>query len=337
MGYLLTFCSFATTVEDTRLFLKFCSMIRIAIFSKRQQVFRGLIILFLLGSGLPIQSQPPAQEPVDQMKALEDSLHRTAMRIIEPRNDEERLLNNEVFMGLLRESLLADSTLLQTFTGVRTASFLKDPRGQFRIVTWYVPFVDGTFRYFGFFQTISQSDQAGALHFLNDISNQEKDFSNLELSMENWYGAFYQELIHTRRRGIDQYILLGWKGNDRITRKRVIEPLQITPEGPVFGAQVFDGGVDEPHRIIFEHSARVSMSLHFYDEFRIRRRKSRVIVFDRLIPMRQGQEGNFSYYVPEVNIFDGYRYSRGRWIFTPDLDTRVFIDPSLVPLNPATR
>jgi len=312
-------------------------MIRIAIFSKRQSVFLGVFIFFLLGLGVPTKSQPPAQEPVDQTKSLEDSLHRLAMRIIEPRTDEERLLNNEVFMGLLRESLLADSTMLQTFAGVRTASFLKDPRGRFRIVTWYVPFVDGTFRYFGFFQTIAQSNQAGTLLFLNDISYQEKDFPNMELSHENWYGAFYQELIHTRRRGKDQYILLGWKGNDRITRKRVIEPLHITPEGPVFGAQVFDGGAGEPHRIIFEHSARVSMSLHFYEEFRIRRRQSRVIVFDRLFPMQRGQEGNFRYYVPEVNIFDGYRYSQGRWIFTPDLDTRVFIDPSLVPRNPATR
>jgi len=309
-------------------------MVRLVTVYKAGYSFWLLIIVLLVGAGIPAASQPPPPEPIDRMQVLEDSLHRLAMRIIEPREDTQRLQNNELFKELLRESLLSDGTLQQEFAGVRTASFLKDPRGRFRIVTWYVPFVDGTFRYFGFFQTTAQNNQEAALYFLNDISNQEKEFSTLELGYAQWYGAFYQELIHTRRKGTDQYILLGWKGNDRITRKRVIEPLQVTPDGPVFGAQVFDGGA---HRIIFEHSARVSMSLHFYNELRIRGRKARVIVFDRLVPMHQGQEGNYQYYVPEVNIFDGYRYSRGRWVFTPDLDTRVFIDPSRVPLHPPAR
>ncbi|HSV87881.1 MAG TPA: hypothetical protein VLH61_04505 [Bacteroidales bacterium] len=296
-----------------------------------------VFIFFLIAICNQVNAKNQVTEPIDQMILLEDSLHRLAMRIIEPPDDNERLNNNEVFMNVLRQALLADSTLQQGFAGVRTASFLKDPRGRFRIVTWYVPFVNGTFRYFGFVQIAARKAQAGKLFFLNDISAREEEFSDKALNYSNWYGAFYLELIHTRHRRKDQFILLGWKGNDRFTRKRVIEPFQISSDGPVFGAQVFDGGIGNPKRIIFEHSARVSMSLNFYDEFRVGRRKSPTIVFDRLVPMREGQKGNFRYYVPEVNIFDGYSYSKGRWVFTPDLDARVFIDPSLVPLNPPTR
>ncbi len=272
---------------------------------------------------------------VNEFAALEDSLHRMAMLIIEPRDDQERLARNAAFKVALREALLLDSTLTNRFDSVLTVSFLHSPDGEFRIATWYVPLLSGGFQYFGFVQVAPTRRQQGQLFALNDMTAMLAQVSARELGQNEWYGAYYYELIHLRYRRKDYYTFLGWKGDNPATRKRVIEPFRITETGPVFGAQVFDSGQRKPYRIIFEYSARVSMSLRYHPDFVVgRRRTVPMIIFDRLSPTHESLRGNYSQYVPEVNVFDGFRFNDGRWEFVPDVDARVVIDPSLVPLNP---
>lgn len=275
------------------------------------------------------------QVVVNEFAALEDSLHRLAMLIIEPRDDQERLERNFAFEAALRHALLLDSMLTNRFDSVRTVSFLHSPDGHFRIVSWYVPLLSGQFQYFGFVQVAPSRKQAGQLVPLTDMTALLTQVSARELGPHEWYGAYYYELIHLRYRRKDYYTLLGWKGDNPATRKRVIEPFRITENGPVFGAQVFDSGERKPYRIIFEYSARVSMSLKYHADFVVRRRRTvPMIIFDRLSPTHESLRGNFSYYVPEVNVLDGFRFNDGRWEFVPDVDARVAIDPSLVPMNP---
>lgn len=265
----------------------------------------------------------------------QDSLHHMALRIIEPDEDEERLANNQLFFIALRQALVSDSTLAEAFDSVRTVSFLRHPGGRFRIVTWYVPFRTGGFKYFGFVQTPASKGQAGQLYELNDITGSLERVSTLQLDKNQWYGAYYYEMIHTRHRRKDYFTLLGWKGDNPQSRIRLIEPFVLTEQGPVFGAQVFDAGERKPYRIIFEYSARVSMSLKYHADFPKGRRKTiPIIVFDRLAPTHESLQGNFRFYVPEVNVFDGFEFKNGRWVFAPDVDARVTIDPSRAPLNP---
>lgn len=284
---------------------------------------------------VPGFSQKDATTPENPFLALEDSLHRMAMQIIEPREDQARLEKNALFQDALEQALLMDSTLTNPFDSVRTVSFLTDPRGHFRIITWYVPLVDGTYRYFGFVQTPSTKKQSGSLVPLHDKTSSLTQLSTRELGPDEWYGAWYYELIHQRHRRKDYYTLLGWKGDNPASRKRVIEPFHLTDEGPVFGAPVFDGSDRNPFRIIFEYSARVSMTLKYEPEFpQGKRRKVPMIVFDRLAPTHETFRNNFQYYVPEVNVLDGFRFHKGRWNLIPDVDARVSINPELVPLNP---
>jgi hypothetical protein len=288
-------------------------------------------------SALPKQAR--AQTDIAPLPATavlpQDSLHHMALRIIEPDEDEERLANNQLFFNALRQALVSDSTLAETFDSVRTVSFLRDPGGRFRIVTWYVPFRSGGFKYFGFVQTPATNRQAGQLFELKDLTPLLERVSMVELSQDQWYGAYYYEMIHTRHRRKDYFTLLGWKGDNPQSRIRVIEPFVLTEQGPVFGAQVFDAGERKPYRIIFEYSARVSMSLKYHGDFPKGRRKTvPMIIFDRLSPTHETLQGNFRFYVPEVNVFDGFEFKNGRWVFIPDVDARVTIDPSRAPLNP---
>ena len=265
-----------------------------------------------------------------------DTLQKLSLRIIEPADNELRLAANAIFQESFRDELIADSIFNKNFSSIRTVSVLVCPEKTFRIATWYVPFRDGTFQFFGYVQTPFSSYQPSAIMELHDNTVEVNRSEDLALHPENWFGAFYYELIHVAYRRGDYYILLGWKGKDRNTRMRVIEPFQLVNGRPVFGAPVFNLPGRAPHRIIFEYSSRVSMGLHYYPEFQFEgfRRKAPAIVFDRLIPMQPDLKGSFQFYVPEVNIFDALRFYRGRWEWVEDVDVRVFINPALQPLNP---
>jgi len=265
-----------------------------------------------------------------------DTLQKLSLHIIEPTDNKLRLEANAIFQESFREELLADSIFHKDFSSIRTVSVLVCPNKTFRIATWYVPFRDGTFRFFGYVQTPFSSNQPSAIMELHDNTLAINRSDDISLRPENWFGAFYYELIHVAYRRRDFYVLLGWKGNDRNTRMRVIEPFQLVNGRPVFGAPVFQLSGREPKRIIFEYSSRASMSLHYYPEFQFEgvRRKAPAIVFDRLIPMQPDLKGIFRFYVPEVNIFDAFRFYRGRWELAEDVDVRVFINPALQPLNP---
>lgn len=294
-----------------------------------------MALFFLSALSIPAAGQRNPKPLENPFLALEDSLHRMAMQIIEPPDNPGRLDQNALFREALELALRLDSTLSNPFDSVRTVSFLKDPKGKFRIATWYVPLVDGTYRYFGFIQTPATRKQASHLFPLDDQTPSLTQVSSRQLGMDEWFGAWYYELIHLRHHRKDYYTLLGWKGDNPASRKRVIEPFRLTEEGPVFGAPVFEGVDRNPFRIIFEYSARVSMSLKYDPEFpQGRRKKIPVIVFDRLAPTHEAFRGNFQFYVPEVNVLDGFRFNDGHWVFLPDIDARVAIDPALVPLNP---
>ena len=265
-----------------------------------------------------------------------DTLQKLSLRIVDSADNELRLEANAIFQESFRVELLADSIFYKDFSSIRTVSVLVCPNKTFRIATWYVPFRDGTFRFFGYVQTPHSSSQLSAIMELHDNTAAINRSEDKPLNPENWFGAFYYELIHVAYRRRDFYVLLGWKGNDRNTRMRVIEPFELVNGRPVFGAPVFQMPGRSPKRIIFEYSSRASMGLHYYPEFRFERvrRKAPAIVFDRLIPMQPDLRGSFQFYVPEVNIFDAFRFYRGRWEWVEDVDVRVFVNPALQPLNP---
>jgi len=264
-----------------------------------------------------------------------DSLHQMAIRIIEQTDNDSRLEANKQFKEALLVELKRDSTLQMDFSSARTVSFLTNPQRSFRIITWYVPFTDGTFRFFGFVQLAKTNEQNSNIIHLNDNTQNIARPAEISLNAELWFGAFYYELIHVTYRRSHQFLLLGWKGNNRHTRIRVIEPFHIDNGYPIFGKRIFFKNGESPFRIIFEHASRASMSLNFYPEFSTNRlRNVPAIIFDHLIPIQPDMQGDFRFYVPAVNIVDAFIFRKGRWEFVEDVDARVFINPALLPLNP---
>lgn len=254
----------------------------------------------------------------------EDSLKTMMQKIIEPRHDFERLALNFEFRQYFEQVLLMDGSFDYPFDSLTITSRLRAPDNSFRIISWYVPLGNGAFEYFGFFQ--SEQSRGGSYHLypLVDKSAEIEKPQYETLDHENWYGTYYTELIHNRYKRKDYYILLGWRADNPLTRKRIIEPLRIMGKGrPSFGKPVFKYKDNRQRRIIFEYSAKVSMSIRYETQvIEPGKRPREIILFDRMGPTHSSFKGQYHFYVPETNVFDGFIFDSGHWVFISDIDAR---------------
>lgn len=277
-----------------------------------------IIILFTIFKGTSTYATPP------DFRMHEDSLKQIMLQIIEPEHDFERLAINHDFKEYLTQVLEMEGSMDYPFDSLLIVSRLTSPDQTFRIISWYVPLADSNFEYFGFFQSRASKNEKPRLYILTDNARYITEPMFETLDHENWYGAYYTDLIHRRHRGADSYILLGWRGDNPLTRKRIIEPIRVMGKGrPSFGQPVFRYERNNHRRIIFEYSAKVSMSIA-YESHAVgqSRRPQEIIIFDRMAPTHSFLRGHFQFYVPETNIFDAFVFEEGNWIFTPDIDAR---------------
>ncbi len=294
----------------------------------KYRFFLVFIMAFLCSNDLFANAQ--------QYRIYEDSLKQMARRMIEYQNDFERLALNLEFKALLGKALKEPASMDYPFDSLTTVSRLRSPDGSFRIITWYVPLANSQFEYFGFFQS-KPSRQEYYVYPLTDIAPilDKPQFETLDSG--NWYGAYYTQLIHKRYRRTDHYILLGWRGDNPFTRKRIIEPVKVVTKGrPGFGRPVFKFESNRHKRIIFEYSARVSMTMRYESQpVEPGKRPRDMIIFDRMVPSQSFLQGNYQFYVPETNVFDGFVFEEGKWAFIKDVDARnPRRRPTQRPLNP---
>ena len=264
-----------------------------------------------------------------EFPVIEQRLNRKAVSIIEFNRDEDRLEQSRKVYNLFRETLEKKGSFDYPFDSLETISILKSPDEKFRIITWYVPLTSGHFKNYGFIQVRDVNNDSSTLYELVDKSMDISEPEFKTLDYDNWFGAYYYEMIYKSYDGKDYYTLLGWRGNNPLIRQRVIEPVRINSEGiPLFGKEVFKYKDNQHKRVIFSYSARVSMALKsdiMHQEESRRRRSSneKLIVFDRLFPVSESLKGHYQFYKPEMNIFDGFVFEKGKWAFLPDIDVRV--------------
>ncbi len=257
-------------------------------------------------------------------RMYEDSLQHLVLNIPAADLDPERKEANVLFKKYFEEVLLLEGAFHYNFDSLTTVSILKAPDESFRLITWYVPLQGDNFEYYGFFQLNSSDDPEKNLLSLREGGIYNGDLPALTLTHNNWYGSYYTELLHRTYDQQDHYLLIGWRGDNPMTRKRILEPLHFSETGnPLFGKPVFQYGENNHHRIIFEYSSKVSMIIRYDDYlFPENNHPEKVIIFDRLGPTKSFLKGHYQFYVPEMNIFDAFRFIDGNWIFIEDIDVR---------------
>lgn len=291
-----------------------------------------LYIIFLF-STIPLSLS--SQEFSEQMCLYEDSLKNLGHDILYGSNDSVRLEANSRFTRILERAIQDDSNGIYPFDSLVTVSRIRPDDGVFRLFNWNVPLDDGTFRYFGFIQFLDP-DFKGLEHVtLRDRSHVLDNPRAMILTSDQWFGALYYTIIPRKYNNKTCYTLLGWDGNNPVTRKKIIEVLSFKEDGtPLWGAHIFRNYGNYDHtRIIFEYAASASMSLKYEEQsyfsrdtignrIRMKEHEAEMIVFDRLIPFDPALKDRYQFYVPAGNIVDGFVFRDGAWEYREDINAK---------------
>ncbi|QQL50831.1 hypothetical protein [Mucilaginibacter ginkgonis] len=241
----------------------------------------------------------------------QDSLIYLGKKMVNDTVDVERKNANYTFIRTLVKTLNRPGSYNLRFDSVKSITTLYSPDNKFRIFSWHVMNEDGSYRFYG----AVQMNTAGKLQLfpLADYTPFIKAPRDTVTSNTQWYGAQYYTIVPVGQ-AKPYYVLLGWKGNNVKTTKKVIDVLSFKDGKPVFGAPVFNGKGKPADRVIFEYSRQVSMMLKYLPE-------KATIVFDHLVPPAKGMEGKYDEYGPDLS-YDAYQLINGKWAFKDNIDMR---------------
>ncbi len=240
-----------------------------------------------------------------QLNKYQDSLQILSEESYAAKEDFLRFEKNTAFVKKFIAALKVNGSFNYGFDSLKRISILKASDNSFRIITWFIPLNDGTYRYYG---TIQMATTNGTLKLfpLNDATNTLTD-ANALTDHKNWLGARYYEIIPMVINGKQPYfILLGWKGNNLKTSKKVIDVLSFEKNEPIFGKNIFETAKNSTlkNRVVFEYNRQNTMTLTWD-------KKVNMIVFDHLAPYEPKMAGNFEFYGSDLS-FDGYKVNWGK-------------------------
>lgn len=261
-----------------------------------------------------------------KLRIYQDSLIILGKKFVNDTNDLERKTANYRFMRTLVSALKVPHSYNYPFDSLKTVSILNSPDSRFRIFTWHVTNQDGSYRYFGTIQ-MNTGDKL-LMYPLEDYTPFFKNPRDTVTDNRHWYGAQYYKIIRVAA-SRPYYTLLGWKGNNIRSTKKVIEVLSFDRDDhPVLGMPVFSNKKDAK-RVIFEYTRQASMLLRYVPE-------QSLIVFDHLSPPDDKMKDRPETYGPDLT-YDGYRLQNGSWFFVENMDMRNipqqaddgFVDPKI--------
>jgi len=230
-------------------------------------------------------------------------------------NDVEREKLNNKITKKFEQLLSIEGSFSYPFDSLRYIGKIFSKDKKLRIYTWNLPYINGTHKYFGFIQYYPPREKSLLLYKLIDCSDDYESPENLILTDTSWFGALYYEIIEKKYEGDTYYTLLGFDFNNLLTAKKIIEVLYFKDyKIPVFGKPVFNYRNKLCNRIIFEYSAKVSMSLKHNKDLNM-------IIFDHLSPSKPSYKGHFMYYGPDFS-YDGLEFKDGIWHEIRDVDVR---------------
>jgi hypothetical protein len=275
-----------------------------------RRLFSTCLFLFLC-SRLTFAQQPVVNENIKQLKFYEDSLTSLGKKFINADDELERRNANYTFIKTLVTALKIKDSYNYQFDSVKSITITNSPDKRFRMLTWHITNNDGSFRFYGTLQLNTGGELK--MYPLGDFSPYIKNPQDTVTDNTKWYGCQYYTIIPINAL-TPYYVLLGWKGNNDKSTKKVIDVLSFKDNKPAFGMPVFDERGKMHDRIVFEYTRQVSMLLKYITT-------QNLIVFDHLAPPDPKLKSAPETYGPDMS-YDGYRLRNGKWSYVENLDMR---------------
>jgi len=254
------------------------------------------------------------------MKLLENNIIASLVKMRNEKTYEARFTQNKAVKKELRIALSYDQSFTYKFDSLgQYMGTMTSPDNEFRLFNWNFEKPNGEHMYFGL---VMRYDKRRERYIITELFDKSATLEKLEpekkaLDNRNWFGALYYHIIPFTKGSKTYYALLGWDGNNRLSKKKIIDVMAFSGSKIKFGFPIFRHEDRQWYRrVIFEYSAQATMSLKEYPT-----KKATLIVFDHLSPSSKALKGHPEHLFPDGS-FDSFQLDNGKWIFAMDPDAR---------------
>jgi hypothetical protein len=272
----------------------------------RQKAFYIILTALFLVPAMKIKSQQPESGEI---------LQELFYRIVDTRNNEERIQLNDSIIKIIDKYVESERVLDHRFTDLRYLGQILSPDSRLKIITWNLNLTDGTNKYFCYVIRKAKKGKPNEIFKLTAVNMDEPPSINTTYSEENWYGALYYAVQPFRYKRETCYVLLGLDYTNLLVSTKIIDVLTFTEDGGIiFGKDCFIKEGEKRFRELLKYSSDGVAILRFNN------RKS--IIFDHLVPVSQVRRNSPEYYVPEFS-FDAYVLKKGMWRFKENFEPKM--------------
>ncbi len=267
-----------------------------------------VLIFTIYTISLSLFSQNEKQKTHIKLSQLTDLYKST----INAQSDSIKLYANSIFYDSLYY-FISKNNITNQLDSFFIISKIKSSDNKIQIFTYNLQLSSGDYINYGIIKLIKKNITIR----LTDKSASITDPVNKIFDQNNWLGAVYYNII-THHYGKNKvYILLGLNANNLTTNYKIIEPLQIINNKPIFGMSLFKFPENKhiiQKRVIFEYSDICQFNL-FYNK------KKDIIIFDHINSPDSSLINIPQFSGPDLS-FDAFVRKKNQWIYTPDIDAR---------------
>ena len=267
--------------------------------------------LSLLLSGYCSAQHSDESANIKKLRFYQDSLNVLGKKFINNESAVERKNAGYEFIKTLVTALKVPNSFLFPFDSVKSVTIINSPDNTFRIISWHIIDQNGIYRFYGTVQLNTGGNLK--MYPLEDYSPMFRNPEDSVTNNQKWFGAQYYKIIPVYSPKV-YYVLLGWKGNNDQSTKKVIDVITFKNNMPELGLPVFDGNGKTRKRVVFEYTRQASMLLKYVPE-------QNLIVFDHLAPPDPRHKSEPHSFGPDLS-YDGYKQKNGRWVYVDNLDMR---------------
>lgn len=264
-------------------------------------------LLLLTGSRAFAQDLKQLQATEDSLVLIADSMYSAAM-------PEDRVQNTERFVKKLVLALKTPGSFNYPFTKLQEKINIIYPEDKsFRIFNWMTLPTDVTVRYYGAVQL--PAEQLKLYPLIDYTAELKEGAEDSVLKNGKWMGAMIYRIMKQEYEGMDVYTLFGKNASSLVSDKKILDPMILTPQGPIFGAPIFNVRSqtrpnDRINRFVIEYKKNVQASMNWDPELN-------AIFFDRLAS--EQNDPNRKYTFVPTGQYDGFRWNDGYWNYVKDL------------------
>ena len=240
----------------------------------------------------------------------EKELYDIAPTLINGTSEKERLLANEKFIEIWDFILDDPKSIKHKFETLTSFPILTSKDKKVRIINWIVALDNNNYQYHAIVQFFNSSNKYQVSRLI-PLSGEMKNIESIKLENNNWYAALYYQMEEIKRGNKNYYLLLGWNGNDERSNIKVADVLNIK-KGLEFGAPIFRMDKKRLNRFVVEYKEDASVSMKY-------KKKEKKIFYSNLVPLNDGMEGLYDYYVPDGSV-NAFVFNRGSFKLKRDVE-----------------